>query len=431
MVSRIVRQLRELQKHLGRMEIGAARKLLLAMVIPNALLNQSKHNGQQEPDVQERGHELAESNKKLAYEIRQCEALLEATPDQFWRFNSQGVCVAARVTQEYPRLLPVSDYPGTPLEDWLPEDLVWLYRKAINAALNSKEIQTIEYEIEVPGQKLFEEARIIAIAEDEVLAVVRNITEQVEARRKLQEACEIMASAERISLVGSLAAGIAHDLNQPLNSIKISVGGLLYLMGQGIDQSRESLIAELESIMEQVSRTEKIITNSRAAINHYVREIDIINLNEIVAKTLAFVKKQPLFNGVQIETSLAESLPTINANVSQLEQVLLNILQNAAQAIYNAGRQNGLIRVITAMNKEEVVICIEDNGTGISSEKLGDIMRPFATSAARPDNMGLGLAISKTIMASFGGTIRAQNNCGQGAKIVLTFPLSDDREVYA
>lgn len=242
----------------------------------------------------------------------------------------------------------------------------------------------------------------------------------VETRKNLEQQILHLAQAEKLAAVGKLAAGIAHEINNPLTNVSLNVELLKKeLLGGAI--SEEGLgkrFAVIERNIDRASRiARELLLFSRQKDDPPVP----VDLNELIAGTLALLGSRR--HNYRIETRLLP-LPPVMAVAVKVEEVLLNVLVNAM----DASPPNGLITISTRCQGAEVLIEITDQGAGVAPEHLNQVMEPFYTTKEVGQGTGLGLAICYSIMEFFRGRIELRSTVGVGSTVLLVFPQAETGE---
>ncbi len=253
--------------------------------------------------------------------------------------------------------------------------------------------------------------------------ILDDITEQIELARKVKLNELRLYHEDRLSALGIMAAGIAHELNQPLNTIRVVTDGLLFGREEGWELEQEELFENLEMVSRQVVRMSEIIQN----IRNFAREdqglcVEDVNANEAIENVFSMIGRQLEAHGINIQKDLAHGLPPINTNLNRLEQVIMNLIVNARQALDACSHDNKELRVATGSANGSVFIKVSDNGSGIPDELSVKIFDPFFTTKEIGNGTGLGLSISQTIVAEFKGRLEVFNNEKGGATFVVTAP---------
>ena len=284
------------------------------------------------------------------------------------------------------------------------------------------EVAWDEVELAQPVRRVLERfARPVRRAEGERLGwleVYREASDERLLRLRLSQ-------TEKLAAMGQLVSGIAHELNNPLTSI-VGYAQLL------LEKSRGSeWIDEAHHIFEQAQRAGTIARNLLLMAREEKPERKPVSLNDIVKQTLALRDYELRVSNVRLELDLDPGLPTVLADARQMQQMLLNLLINAEQAI-EKGRGRGAIRVRTASPRhvQPRAVCLEvqDNGAGIPREILPRIFDPFFTTKSAGTGTGLGLSIVYSIVQEHGGEVRVETEPPQGATFVVELPAAPTRE---
>lgn len=262
------------------------------------------------------------------------------------------------------------------------------------------------------------------------IAVVQDATQRRQAEQDMLEARETVARAERLSSLGIMAAGIAHEINQPLNSLKIAADGMLYWHSQGKTPTLAKIMENLEKISQQADRIDAIIKHMRFFVrNSEFGGPEPCDINAAVGEALSLTGAQLEAHAIDVRTCLAPGLPPVMANATQLEEVVINLIVNAMQALGAADRQDKCVTIASGRQQGEVFLEVVDNGPGISAENKSKIFEPFFTTKPAGEGMGLGLSIVHSIVASFGGRIVVKAaRQSRGAAFRIAFPVADGAE---
>jgi len=244
--------------------------------------------------------------------------------------------------------------------------------------------------------------------------VVEDITEQKALETQLMQ-------SEKLASVGTLVSGVAHELNNPLTSI---AGLSEFLLEQGVgDQSQRE---HLRVINDQAERASGIVRNLLSFARSAPAERAPLDLGDVVRRTVMLISYELRRAGAEVETEVAEGLPLVLGNRDQLQQVLLNLLGNAAYAVASlpAGRPRR-ISVRARAADERVTVTVKDSGPGIPRETAARIFDPFFTTKPPGEGTGLGLFLSFGIAESHGGTLTVSSEPGAGASFTLSLPSAD------
>ncbi|MGA7218826.1 MAG: ATP-binding protein [Candidatus Sulfotelmatobacter sp.] len=244
------------------------------------------------------------------------------------------------------------------------------------------------------------------------LIIVDDITARVELEAQLSQ-------ADKLSSIGLLAAGVAHEVNTPLAVIS-SYTQMLSKQLQG-DPQKSGL---LEKITRQTFRASEIVNNLLNFSRTSGSEVSDVDVNKVIADTLALLEHQFKVAKIEVQKTIEPKLPAIQGNAGRLQQVFLNLFLNAKDAMPGGGT----LRVAT-LNGDSVSVCVSDTGSGIAPENIRRIYDPFFTTKnsqreGQPRGTGLGLAVTYGIIQEHAGKIRVESNPGAGTTFTLDFPLS-------
>ncbi|HKY30964.1 MAG TPA: PAS domain S-box protein [Candidatus Polarisedimenticolia bacterium] len=245
-----------------------------------------------------------------------------------------------------------------------------------------------------------------------------------DSMQQLQAAQEQLIQAEKLSALGELISGVAHELNNPLTGV---MGYAQLLMGS--DASPE-IKRNLERIGKEATRCQKIVQNLLAFARRHHPERTIADLNEVVRSTLDLRAYQLKVDNVEVIVELEEDLPPVLADTYQMQQVFINIINNAHHAIMETGRK-GSLAIRTRERAGTVRVEFIDNGPGIAEDKIGKIFDPFFTTKEIGRGTGLGLSLSYGIVKEHEGHILVSSQPGKGATFVVELPAQPKEAAMA
>lgn len=255
-----------------------------------------------------------------------------------------------------------------------------------------------------------------------VLGIVRDITE----RRRIES--QIIQS-ERLSALGEMSAGMAHELNQPLNTLSLLFDNIILEAKSGRGVTEEYLIAKSEKIFHNILRIRNLIDHVREfSRSHDGYILNLFNINQSVENALSMVSEQFRIAGIEILKNLDEDLPQIKGNTFKFEQVMLNFISNAKDALLEKKSQVNepfpmFIKITTRYDRHTIYLEVEDNGIGIRKENIDKILQPFFTTKETGKGTGLGLSISYGLIKEMNGNISIQSKVLTGTTIIATIPL--------
>ena len=254
-----------------------------------------------------------------------------------------------------------------------------------------------------------------------VLYSCRDITELKHAEEELRAARLDLTHASRLALVGELVASIAHEINQPLTSIVTNAGaGLLQLDREAPSDRMRELRDILGDIRDEGRLAAGVVERLRSLAAKRQLERRALNLNEIAFDTLRLVGGDARRRRVTIRTELVPSLPAVEADRVSLQQVMLNLLLNAMDALDQEAEEERRVTVRTRRVDAWVEVAVSDTGRGIPADRLPKLFDAFFTTKA--DGLGLGLSIARSIVEWHGGRIWAEDHGGRGATFHMWLP---------
>lgn len=240
-----------------------------------------------------------------------------------------------------------------------------------------------------------------AVGKGTLLIGVIDISERVQAQARVERLQAEFAHAARVSMLGELTASIAHEVNQPLAAIATNgSAGLRWLARPEPDLGEVKALTG--RIVADAQRAADIIARVRGMAMRHEPEMAPLDLNEVVVEALAFLRHEMQGQGVETEMALSASLPAVRADRTLMQQVLVNLLVNAAQATGGAAEPRR-IAVHTAHGDGEVRVSVRDNGPGVAPQDRGRLFDSFYSTKA--SGMGMGLAICRSILEAHGGAI--------------------------
>ena len=254
------------------------------------------------------------------------------------------------------------------------------------------------------------------------LSLVQDITDRKRAeeeRERLRQMEIDLAHINRVSMMGELAASVAHEVNQPLAGI-VSNGsaGLRFLTGDTPDV--EEAVEALRDIVRDGKRAGEIIKRIRALTKRADTPRERLDLNETILDVLALVGDEAKKNSVMIRTQFGDEVYAVQGDRVQLQQVLLNLVMNAIQAMSSVSERERQLVIATRNIDHQVQVTVEDSGTGLDPDKIDKIFEPFYTT--KSGGMGMGLSICRSILQNHGGRLWATANEGPGATFHFTLP---------
>jgi PAS domain S-box-containing protein len=244
--------------------------------------------------------------------------------------------------------------------------------------------------------------------------------DEIRMQKELENTQVQLLQSEKMASLGKMAAGVAHQLNNPLSGI------ILYakLVMEEYELPAEA-VEDLKRVLEDAERAKETVKELLEFARQTNQEMKPQDINEIVSRTMFLLENQSIFYNIEIQKDLAENLPGINGDAQQLNHVFMNIILNAADAM--AGEGTLSIKTGYSDEKQAVLIEIADTGEGIPEDVLPHIFEPFYTTKEQGKGTGLGLSMVYGILESHGGTIRAESTIGEGTSFYIELPAAKTR----
>lgn len=262
---------------------------------------------------------------------------------------------------------------------------------------------------------------------DEIGQLSNSFNEMVEElnerEQSLQKTQFALVQSEKMAAIGTLTAGLAHEVKNPLSAVL----GYAQLAKRKLPES-SGLHDHLDTIESETRRCNDIIGNLMQFSRQEKGEFIEICANEVVEKTVGIVDHQLSLENVRIETNLLEEMPTILGNPNQLQQVIMNLAINAQQAM---GEEGGIVSIKTDVKDDSVLIVVDDTGPGIDQDVADKIFEPFYTTKPAGQGTGLGLSVTYGIVLDHGGEISIGATDAGGARFTVRIPLSQARDLRA
>jgi two-component system sensor kinase FixL len=257
---------------------------------------------------------------------------------------------------------------------------------------------------------------------DMVLISIMDVTARRETENQLHAVRMALTHVARVATLGELTVSIAHEINQPLAAmITNGAAGLRWLKRAEPDLAKVQ--SSMESMVADAKRASEIIKNLRALSKKSSAIATHVNLNEVLEETVALVQREIDINRVNLQFALAADLPRVCGDRVQLQQVILNLVLNAIQAMSQSENIRNLL-IESIADERAALVKIHDNGPGLTPETREKLFSPFYTT--KPDGMGMGLSICRSIVNAHGGSLTANSLQGAGTTFEFTVPVKTE-----
>lgn len=260
-----------------------------------------------------------------------------------------------------------------------------------------------------------------------VVAVGRDVTARRQAEQRAHQHLQELAHVGRLGAMGELASGLAHELNQPLCAITSYSQASLRLLGADADPELRNA---MERIAANAQRAGGIIKQMRAFVRKDEQLQQPENINHLVEEVISLTRTDARHHGVQLDLQLAPGLPAVDVAAIQIQQVLVNLVRNAVEAMEEARSTRRLLSISTRRGADGMVeVCVADTGPGLPAGLVDQVFHPFVTT--KVGGMGLGLSISRSIIEAHGGKLLARERSGSGGGSEFRFSLPPSRTQQA
>jgi two-component system sensor kinase FixL len=258
---------------------------------------------------------------------------------------------------------------------------------------------------------------------ERTMGVVLDITERKRAESELRRNRDELAHVARITTMGELAASLAHELNQPLTAILSNAqAAQRFLANNRVDV--EEVREILRDIVDDNNRASEVIQRMRALVKKEELEFNSLDLTGMIREIVLLVHSDAVLRNARVSFDFAARLPEVRGDKIQLQQVLLNLLLNAFDAMKDCSVEDREVSLRVEGGAGMVEVSVSDHGTGLTSDKLDKIFQPFFTT--KREGLGMGLSISRSIIEAHGGRLWAENNNGRGATFHFTVPVAEE-----
>jgi PAS domain S-box-containing protein len=361
------------------------------------------------------------SQEALRHSEERNRAILRAIPDWMFILSTDGVFLDYHVKNPKELLVPPELFLGKSMREVLPPSLAETFQRAFERALVTNEPERLEYSIESQPERHFYEACVVRCDGDKMLSIVRDITDRKRAELDSAAQRQELAHLNRVLILGELSGALAHELSQPLTAILTNAqAARRFLEHTPVDLSE--VRATLDDVIRNDQRAGAVIDRLRTLLKKGDNLLQLLNLNDVTREVLDLTHSDLLARRMSVTTLLASDIPSVLGDRVQLQQVILNLVLNACDAMTETDPVERRLTLTTAADNEFVQVSVSDRGIGIPDDQLAAVFEPFVT--FREQGLGLGLAISRSIVLAHRGQILAENNADRGATFRCFLPVA-------
>lgn len=367
---------------------------------------------------------IAIQQQRAYHALRESEArnqaILRAIPDWMFLTTIDGVFLDYHVKDPSRLHVPPSAFLGRNIRDVLPPPIAGALAEAFVRASASDEAEKVEYTLASDETDRFYEACVVRCGGDTILSIVRDITERKHAELEADAHRRELAHLSRVAMLGELSGALAHELSQPLTAVLSNAQAARRLLDrEPLDVGQ--LRAALDDIIKSDRRAGAVIDRLRALLRKGETVRQPVDVNDVAREVIDLAYGELASRRVTVKTAFTPKIPAVRADRVQLQQVLLNLVLNACDAMNGTHTSRRHVGISTAADQGFVELLVTDCGPGIPEGQLEHVFEPFVT--FREQGLGLGLAISRSIVTAHGGWIGAENNPGGGATFRCRLPV--------
>ena len=348
-------------------------------------------------------------------------AILRAIPDWMFVISSDGVYLDCHVAKNLEGLLaPPEVFLGKSMHEILPPWLAEAYQRVFERALATNEPESLEYRRDTRHERRVYEACVVRYDSDKVHISVRDITDRKHAELDATAQRQELAHLNRVLILAEQSGALAHELSQPLAAILTNAQAARRLLDQS-PLDLDELRAALDDVIKNDKRAGTVIHRLRELLKKSTTVLQPVDLNEVTREVLDLTHSDLLLRRMQITTALSPEIPPVLGDRVQLQQVILNLVLNACDAMSTVAPAERELSLTTVAEDGFVQIAVADRGVGIPEGQLDSVFDPFVTHRAQ--GLGLGLTISRSIILAHRGRIQAENNADRGATFRCFLPV--------
>jgi PAS domain S-box-containing protein len=363
--------------------------------------------------------ELVKSERRLRLITNALPVLISyVDADQRYGFNNEAYRVWFGVSPE--------EAFGRTIREVAGEEFFRCVRPYVERALSGEQVRC-DLDVEMAAGKLLSVEAIYVPDVGErgevrgIYVMVIDVTERHLAQQESRRLQDELLHAARVSTMGELAGALAHEINQPLSAIMSNAqAAKRYLAAPTPDF--EEMGAILKDIIKENTRASEVINRIRALLKKSKMESERLDLNSVLREIAALLNRDALRRGIKIDLDLDPRPPLVQGDRIQLQQVALNLVLNAFDAMSEQPRRKHRVQLSTRANDAQVLAAVKDNGMGISVGDAETLFRPFYTT--KTDGLGMGLSICRTIILRHQGRIWAENNPDEGTTFYFSLPVA-------
>ena len=357
----------------------------------------------------------------LRHSEARMQAILRAIPDWMFLLTVDGVFLDYHVKDVSKLAAPPSGFLNKNVREVLPPPVAEALSQAFARVGASDQDERVEYTLGSDDDERSYETWIVRCDGDKILSIVRDITARKRAALELDAQRRQLAHLSRVANLVELSGTLAHELSQPLAAV-LSNAQAARLMLEQTPLDLDNLRAALDDIIKSDKRAGAVIDRLRALLRKGDASLQPVEVGEIAREVIDLAYGELMSRRVTVQSSFSPSMPLVLGDRVQLQQVVLNLVLNACDAMNGIQPTQRQLTISTSANNGVVELAVSDCGPGIPDGQLERVFEPFVT--FREHGLGLGLAISRSIINAHSGSIRAENNADGGATFRCLLPIA-------
>jgi PAS domain S-box-containing protein len=347
-------------------------------------------------------------------------AILRTIPDLMFVFSPDGVYLDYNASNPAALFVPPDQFLGKHIRDVMPPDLAHSLEPLFEKVMKTEQPVSLDYTLPIGGSDRYFEARLVRCDNDTIVCIVRDVTDRHRAAEELQHTQAELAQATRVRSVGELATGIAHEVSQPLAAMITNARAAIRRLDASCEA--EEVRGVLHDIVADGQRASGVITRIRGLVKHTPMRLVRLDLNDVIEDVVGLSRPMLRQHQIGLDVDRRRDLPPVTGDRIQLQQVLLNLVINATDAMRTVTDRARVLEIQTAQRDGYVSIRVRDSGPGLPEASVRRIFTPFFST--KPEGMGVGLTISRSIVEAHGGRLDLARNASDGATFEVELPTA-------
>jgi PAS domain S-box-containing protein len=347
------------------------------------------------------------------------DAILRAIPDWMFVITAEGMFLDYHAKEPAKLFMPPTRFLGRRIREVFPPPVADAFERAADRARLSGETEKLEFVLGPMERERYYEACVVRCDTDKILTIVRDISDRKQAELEAGLQRSELAHLGRVAMLGELSGALAHELSQPLAAILTNAQAARRFLEQ-TPLDLPELRATLDDVIKNDKRAGAVIDRLRALLKKGDADLQPLDLNDVAKEVLDLTNSDLIGRRMPVTVKLAGAIPQVLGDRVQLQQVVLNLVLNACDAMTDVDPGERRLTLETGVEDGFVQLAVSDRGVGIPASQLDVVFEPFVT--FRDTGLGLGLAISRSIVTAHQGHIQAENNPDRGATFRCFLP---------